>query len=85
MKFQLGDSREIRAHSAATLLNTVAGECPFQPHVGVVGGISSPTRGATATLLVASTLAAGLPRVKVRTVSSLVSVGGEIMTNMEVL
>ena len=84
MNFQLGDSKEIRAHAAACVIRIVAGECPFLPNVGTVGGISSPLSVASGALMIVDALTASIPRVKVRRVRSVASVDGRIEAVMGV-
>ena len=85
MTYYTGDSKAVRAASAAALLQITAGTCPYLPNVGVVGGISSPLSGTTAALVVTNTILAGLPRVKVRRVRSIATIDGVIFVTMEVL
>ncbi len=84
IKYTLGDSRSTRAHAAACVVRTVAGEVPYAPHVGTAGGISAPMSLAAGGLMIGDAVKRALPRVKVRSVRSVASLEGRLEATFEV-
>lgn len=84
INYTLGDSRSARAHAAACVIRTVAGEVPYAPHVNTAENISAPMSLAAGDLMIGDAVKRALPRVKVRSVRSVASLEGRLEATFDV-